>query len=349
MKKIFLVSLAIVLVSGLVFWSSAIAAPQEPIKLKFAYWPPPVCPPAVRILHPWGERIEERTNGRVKVTFYPAEALGKAPDHYDLCLKGTADIVWIDPNFTPGVFPLIGVIALPMQFPKSEVAGAVFWELMEKYMADTEFKKVKVLWVYPTGLFQLWTRKKQVRKLEDLKGMKLSCTSDVLVKITKALGAVPVFMPEPDIYTSLERGLLDGRWHEWEGGWTWKAHEVTKYRTANVDLGTNTNVIMMNLDSWNKLPRDIQKIVDECSGLKYSQYSGKVWDETNVEFLPKIIDYDKKAGNPEIYYISDSERARWKEAVTPVYDEWVNEMEAKGLPGKAILKDLRALVKKYSQ
>ena len=275
--------------------------------------------------------------------------MGAAPDHYDLVLKGTADIGWIDPNFTPGVFPLIGAIALPMLFPNSEVAGAVFWEMMDKYMADTEFSKVKVLWVYPTGLFQLWTREKQVKTVEDIKGLKLACTSTVLTKITEALGGVPVFMPEPDIYTSLERGMLDGRWHEWEGGWTWKAHEVTKYRTANVDLATNTNVIIMNLDAWNSLPPDIQKILDEASGLEYSMYSGGVWDATNEEFLPIVMDYDEKAGNPPIYYLPDDERARWKEAITPVYDEWVNEMEAEGLPGKAIFEDVLAAVKKHSK
>ena len=221
--------------------------------------------------------------------------------------------------------------------------------MMDKYMADTEFSKVKVLWVYPTGLFQLWTREKQVKTLADIDGLKLACTSTVLTKITEALGGVPVFMPEPDIYTSLERGMLDGRWHEWEGGWTWKAHEVTKYRTANVDLATNTNVIIMNLDAWNSLPPDIQKILDEASGLEYSMYSGGVWDATNEEFLPIVMDYDKKAGNPPIYYLPDDERARWKEAITPVYDEWVNEMEAEGLPGKAIFEDVLAAVKKHSK
>ena len=351
-KRILLVSVAILLVGAFVLAGCAkpATAPtsQEPIELKFAYWFPPVSPPGSRAIEPWGDVIEKATNGRVKITFYGGETLGKAPDHYDLCLKRTADITAIDPSFTPGVFPLCEAITLPMQFPSSEVAAEVWWDLMEKYMAKAECSKVKVLWVYPTATFQMMTRTKQVRTLEDLKGMKFSATSPMLAKTTEALGAVPVVMAEPDIYTSLERGLIDGRWCDWECAWTWKAYEVTKYRTDNIGLGVNTNIVVMNLDSWNSLPPDIQKIIDENTGFDKSRSCGAMFEALPDEFLPKLLDYDQKAGNPEIYSLPESERERWVEAVGPVCDDWANDMEAKGLPGKQVLEDLRSLVKKYS-
>ena len=349
-KNVFvLVLLGLVCMGFMIHSGYARASSAKPINLKFAYWPPPVSTPPKMVFEPWAKKVEQRTNGRVKITFYGGEALGKAPDHYDLALRGTADISWIDPNFTPGAFPLVESIALPMEFPSSEVASAVFWELMKKYMMNTSFKKVKVLFVHTTGLFQLFSRKKQVRKLEDLKGMKLAATSPTLSKIIKALGGVPVFMPEPDIYTSLERGLLDGRWQEWEGAWVFKMPEVTKYRTANVNLATNTCMAIMNLDAWNKLPKDIQKIFDETTGLELSRFAGATFDKQCEKFLEIIKDYDKKAGKAPIYYLPDSERARWVKAISGVAGAWAKEKESKGLPANAVVKDLRDAVKRYSK
>lgn len=57
----------------------------------------------------------------------------------------------------------------------------------------------------------------------------------------------------------------------------------------------------------------------------------------------------QKAGNPPIYYLSENEKTRWKEAVQPVIDAWVAEKEAKGIPAKAMAQDLYALMEKYSK
>ena len=59
--------------------------------------------------------------------------------------------------------------------------------------------------------------------------------------------------------------------------------------------------------------------------------------------------YDKKVGNPDVYWLPEDEQARWKAAMATCADDWVKEMEGKGIPGKAILSDLQASVKKYQK
>lgn len=107
------------------FASAVLSSAQEPIDLKFSYWTPPHALPAKKGFEPWAKAIEEKSNGKVKITFYPAEALGHVPDHYPMVLKGLADIVWIDPNHTPGVFPLADIVTVPFLFPDSETCSAV--------------------------------------------------------------------------------------------------------------------------------------------------------------------------------------------------------------------------------
>lgn len=316
------------------------------INLKFAYWVPPTSTPAQKVYIPWAKEIEKRTNNKVKVVLYGGEAMGKAPDYYTMCRMGVADIVQIEPNFTPGVFPLTEAISLPMEFNSAEVASAVLWELFEKYMKDSEFKKVKVLITHTTGISQLFSTKK-IMALEDFKGVKFAATSTMLMKTINALGGAAVMMPEPDIYTSLERGLIDGRFHEWEGAWVFKMNEVTKYRTANVNLNSNTLMIIMNLNKWNSLPDDVKQIFDDVSGLVASKAAGRAFDEQDKVHLEKIISYDKSAQNPEIYYLPANERERWKATTSIIAEEWVKEKDKMGLPGTAIVKDLRKFTAKF--
>jgi len=351
MKKVylFIVSLVIMLMVGVFFSSNTVAAADETINLKLAHWAPPAHSITKYVILPWCKDVEKRTNGRVKITVYGGGSLGSAPDHYDLALKGTADISFIAPSFTPGVFPLTDIMNLPMLFPSSEVAGSAFWELYGKYLKDTEFGKVKVLWGVPTSTFELTTRQKPVQKLEDLKGLKFASTSPVLNKIIKQLGAVPVFMPAPEVYTSLERGLVDGVFYGWESITTFGHYSITKYRTDNIHLGINFAMMIMNKKTWNNLPSDIRNIIDDMTGAKLSRRSGKVFDEGDIEARAQIVTHDKKVNNPPIYLLSKAERERWKKAVLPLSISWAEKTEKKGLPGKAVLKDMQAWVEKYSK
>jgi TRAP-type C4-dicarboxylate transport system substrate-binding protein len=285
----------------------------------------------------------------VNITIYPGGALGAAEDHYDLCLYGAADIIFVSPHVTSGIFPLDDALTLPLEFPSSEIASVVYWELMEKYLKNTQYRDVKILFVYTTGLVQLHTIDRQVRTLEDFKGLRLSTDSSMKTKITKALGGTPVFMSPPDLPTSLDRGLIDGTFNEWEGAWTWKLHDVTNKRTGNLGLTTHLSVIMMNLDVWNSLPNEIQKIFNETSGYERSRSAGAVFDELESNYLEKIMNYDKQAENSGIYFLPEDEKTRWKEELSIVSKEWVKEQERKGLPATALLGDLRKLVKKYQE
>jgi TRAP-type C4-dicarboxylate transport system substrate-binding protein len=359
MKKLFFALLAIVLIGVLILGGCAQTTPApaptpaptptsapstQTFELKFAYWIPPVIPISKLGYEAWGHEIEDATGGRIKIKFFGGGAMGAPADHYDLVKSGTADIVNFVPAFTPGVFPLDSVSNLPLIFSSAEIAATSLWQFHQKYTVNSEFKDIKLLAISPVSPLQLLNNVRQVKTLEDLKGMKVAATAPTVTKILEKLGAIPVFMPEGDVYTSLERGLVDGRLHQWDGAVAWKGMEVTKYRTGNVDVALDEMVIGMNRNTWNKLPSDLQDILTGATGLLLSRHFGMVFDRANNDNLLVLQAYDKKVGNPDIYWLPAGERQRWVTAVTPLWDEWVNEMAGKGLPGKAALDDLRALV-----
>jgi TRAP-type C4-dicarboxylate transport system substrate-binding protein len=295
------------------------------------------------------KEIEERTNGRVKITLFPSEALGSIMEHYQMALSGMADISHIDLGVTPGVFPLSEGISLPMIFDSSESAACTYMELVDKQLAATEYKDVKFLFPVVTPPSRVHMATKPVHTLEDFAGMKVSSTSEAGLKTLEKLGATPVPVPMTDVYTSMERGLVDGFIENNEALVAFKLMEVSKYRT-DVALNTAACAVIMNLDVWNSLPADIQQIFDETAGLTMAHKWGQGFDGIIEQILADVvIPYDQEQGNPEFYTLPAEEEARWREAVAPLYDEWITDREAEGLPAQAFFDDILELAAKYNK
>lgn len=344
MKKFLLVSLVFVIMTT-IFGGYADQAVSKTIELKFAYWVPPQSTPGT-LIEEWAKEITAASNGKVRVTTFGGSSMGAPPEHLQLCMSGMADIVWIAPGMTHGVLPLSMLFEQPGLFSSAEQGSRVGYIITKKYLMNAEYKNVKVLWVSQMGPSHLHTTKKQVRSIADLKGLKIAGTSPIEVQAIGTLGAAALQMgTEQEMYTSLERGLIDGRFNSWEAAAVFKDFEVTKYRTENIYMQSHFNAVIMNLDSWNGLPSDIKGLIEEKTGLNRSIHFGAVMDERDAAAKQMIIDYDKRAGNPETYSLPDTERAKWMKLLASQVDAWASQNEAKGLPAKAMLGELRSFVK----
>lgn len=327
----------------------------EPIKLKWAHGVPPKVPQHAEAFVPWAEMIKERTTAigkPVEITIYPAETLVKNLDTYDSLIKGVCDLAsnW-GPQHFPGRMPVNEVLNLPLLFPSATAASFVSQELFEtRPEIQNELRESKTLGFHPPVPFQIVSRTRPIKTLEDLKGIKAGAKGATESDIMKALGAVPVPMPMPEIYLGLERGTIDTANAAWQGVIAYKWYEVTKYRTElPKGLSSIHLLISMNLNSWNKLPPDVQKIFNELSGVYLSKLCGQVQDKAEAGFIDILKKYDAKAGNPDFYYMPQDEFERWRQAVTPLYEKWMVDIEAKGLPGRAIFADVQRLTEKYGK
>jgi len=318
------------------------------IELKWAGFDPPQAFPIPGIMTPWKDAIEKDTNGRVKITLYPGESLGKGPDQYEMVKNKVCDISNIMPPFTPGLFPLAEVIELPHLYPSAEVCGRVTTELMNKYAAKTELKDVKLLWVL--GMTNQFPQSaKPLNKLEDWKGLKCMAEGKMDAAAVEAMGGSPVPMPMPEVYTGLQTGLIQAVNMSWEGTMAFKIHEATKYR-VNYGMYSKAFLVMMNLDVWNSLPKDIQQVFEKHGGPDQGALAGAAFEGAcNGILNGPIREYDKKMGNAGISDLSPEEAARWTQALSSVTDNWIKEKEGKGLPGKAIVDEAKSLIQKYSK
>ena len=333
MKKLFLTS--IICFFFFIFTNIISAqdanAPAVPIELKISHHGSPGWSQQTDVLEPWAKKIEQLANGRVKFSFFPKEALGKAAENYDLAIKGVTDIALGIPSYTPGRFPLTSCVKLPFLGVQSgERASLVFWQAYQKYLKE-EFKDVKVLWIFCNGPFQLHTINKQVKTLDDLKGLRLRAGDPDSAKAIELLGATAVSCTAPDGYKLMKEGKLDGTVIPWEGALNFGYLELCKCHTI-INMYSISFFVVMNREKFESLPADIRKIIDENSGEPMAALAGKVMDDGDVK--GKRMAQER---GDVIYILPDSELERWKKITMPVGDAWVQEMKTKGLPGEEVL------------
>jgi TRAP-type C4-dicarboxylate transport system substrate-binding protein len=316
--------------------TSAFCADSKPIKLTFSIFFPPTHGQTKAAMD-WAKEIEKQTDNKVKISIFAGGTLTKAPQCYDGVVKGISDLGFSLFAYTRGRFPVMAAVDLPMGYPSGRVASRVAQEFAKTFKPK-ELSDVKVLYLHAHGPGLLHT-KNPVKKLEDIKGMKIRATG-LSAKIVKALGGVPVAMPQGGTYEALKKGVVEGTFGPMEVLKGWKQAEVIKYTTECYSIGyTTTFFVVMNLDKWNALPDNIKKIFDEVSN-KYTDVHGKVWDSTDQEGRK----YTLSLGN-KIISLSDEESARWRKAVEPVISDYI----ANTPDGDKYVKKIRELIKQYSK
>ena len=331
-------------VSPFVARSSFAQAPQVTLRLQQQL--PAAAPVPKNFLLPWAKKIETESGGRIKIELYYSMQLGGTPPQvYDQTRDGVIDLTWTLPGYTPNRFPKSEVFELPFIAGNGEQNSPAAWEFYQKHLQD-EYKDVKVLAVNTNGPYLIHAKGNGVRKLEDMKGLKLRGTSRVINKMIELLGATPVGMPVPAVPDSLAKGVIDGTLVPWEITTPLKIAELVQTHTrfsGNRSLCVAFFVTIMNKAKYESLPPDLKKVIDANSGIEASKWAGKVQNDGDIPGLETA----QKRGNA-IVTLDAAETARWRKAAEPAIDGWIADMKAKGIDGATLVADFRALIAKHA-
>ncbi|HHZ07923.1 MAG TPA: TRAP transporter substrate-binding protein [Rhizobiales bacterium] len=333
------------LAAAFAFGAMTVASFAQEVTLKLHQMLPPQATIPAKALAPWAEKVMADSGGRIKVELYPAMQLGgKPPELYDQAKDGVVDLIWTVIGYTPGRFPTTEAFELPFNMTTGEATSKAFHEFCEKHCAK-EFEDVKVIaWhAHGPGLIH---SKIPINKLEDMKGLKIRGGSRMINQLLEKLGATPVGMPVPAVPEALSKGVIDATTIPWEVTPSLKVAELVKNHTGfsgKNGLYTQTFVFAMNKASYERLPDDLKKVIDANSGIETAAMMGRVMDEGD-----KIgLEIAQKAGN-NIITLDEAETQRWKDTAAPLVEAWEAEMAAKGIDGKALVEEARALIDKYT-
>lgn len=320
--------------------SIGFAKSPKPITLKFATdWPTQEIDKNTRVVYNWTKKIAEESNGRIKWQYFYSAALVKIPDTWAEIKRGTADVMLVHSNRTE--FPISQAMQRFFYGTKDNAAVVRIIRQVETEFPEfaKEWDAAKVLFVPCFEQFKMHSVK-PVRTLDDMSGIKVRIVRDWLKYTFTELGAIPVSLRATEVYTSLQKHIVDAHMQTNNGLKTLKTAEVEPYSTIIKGLFDGSLPrFCMNRESYSKLPPDLQKLIDDSL------------PAVQKELVEVVAAVDKEAGdwaikehNHQFFELSDTDMSRFNELVAHEARGEAKKLDEKGLPGTRILERVRELI-----
>ena len=311
-------------------WAGASA---ETVSWNLSVWGPPRA--YTKGVETLAEIVERDTDGKFTITIHYGEAISPARENLDSVSLGTAEAATFCSSYHPGKNPALTGLDLPFlpvddidalnEVHKAYYAHPVIQEEMDRWNAIAFMPT-------PLPLYEFMGRGNPPRSLEDWDGMRVRALGG-MGDAMRQLGAVPTTVPAPEIYTSLERRMINAAavaytyMHV-----SYRLHEISTWYTTNLAPGTAGCGVVVNKAAYEALPEEYRRILDDARQPAYEAMRD-AYAEADEKNLPLFEEQ-----NLEAITYSAEERAEFEErAARPVWDDWAEEMTGRGLPGEELL------------
>lgn len=269
--------------------------------------------------------VKEKTDGRIDIATFPSGQLGGERSMAEQVQSGTLQIAAITTAVIQNFVPQASILDMPFIFPNRATAYATLddEEVQEKFFSYFPKKGFIAIGWTENEIRDFTNNKRPIRTPEDIKGLKVRVmNSPVYLDTFKQLGASPVGIPFPETYNALQAGVIDAQENPILTTVLVKFTEVTKHVTLTQHCLTEC-VIVVSVDYWESLSEEDKKIFKEAAKVAIDT-NRRVNAELHQK-LPKLdisIDEYAKANSIEMVRLTDEERARFKEAMVPVWDKY---------------------------
>jgi TRAP-type C4-dicarboxylate transport system substrate-binding protein len=316
------------------------AAQDKPFNLKLSHWVP-ATHPLQKAMEEWGASVEKASNGTIKSTVYPAQQLGKAPDHYDMTRDGIVDFAYINPGYQPGRFPIVSAGELPFLVGESHGGIRAIDAWYRKYAA-AEMKGVKLCFSFILDPLRMHSRNKKVVVPGDIKGMKIRPAQATMAAWVTQLGGTNVSSSPSEIREILDKGVADATTTPYGSVLLFGIDKVTKYH-LDLPLATTTFQWIMNPNVYEAMSASQKKVIDDhCTNDWAARFAGP-WADFEAAGINKL----RELPGHEIVSVTPEQLKEWKASGEPVYKSWADGVRKAGGDPDVVLKELRAALDQY--
>ena len=288
----------------------------------------------------WGEMVYQASKGRIEVQVNNGGGLAGPTESLDKVRGGSVDLAWGLQSFYGGQFPLSDGLSLPyLPYTSSSQASKIAMDIWENTdLLDAEYADVKVILLRANSDAPIITASKKLETAADMGGMTVRATANPLVSWLAEFGANGQGCPIGELFQNLAQGTFDGALTDWHAINSFQLYDAAQY-FADEKVQYNTYYILMNLDAYNRLPADLQAVVDECSGQAALDLMLTAWDE-----MTDIGQAASLAAGCDIYKLPDEENQKLRDAADKINAAWAAE---NGAAGQAILDAINAGVSRF--
>jgi tripartite ATP-independent transporter DctP family solute receptor len=261
----------------------------------------------------FAKRVEEKSNGRLKVNVFGNRQLGEERDLVEGLQLGTVDIAVVSTGPIGGFVPEITVVDLPFLFSDESHAYRVLdGPIGEELMSKLEPLGILGLSIWENGWRHLTTNK-PVKTPADLRGMKVrTMENKIHMAAFRAMGAGPTPMVWGEVYTSLQQGVIDAQENPIPIIYTNALWEVQEYIVLTGHF-YGPHLFLFSKMTMDKLPADLQRIVRETAR-EVAPYQRNLIAEQSAEQIVQLQENGMT--------VIEVDKDLFREATKPVYDEF---------------------------
>lgn len=306
------------------------APAADVIRLRYANFPAASTFPCVQ-MEKWADVVEERSGGRLAIETYPGGTLLDARSILRGVARGQADIGCISLSYHPGSFPFFDLFGLPLGFDSARDAGEAAFALYRKYQPK-ELAPYKVLLMFACSPSQIMSST-PLAGLDELRGLPLRAAGS-LSDVIAAVGGQAVSLPMSETPEALQKGVVKGVFSSWDTLKDYNYAESCRYGLA-VDSSVYPFVVVMNKKAWDKLPPDLQQVLDGYAD-EHCRWTGDYVDDWGRQ----AVAWSEQTYGFQLKRLSDPDRVRMAELTAPLLEEWKAGAAELGLDGQAVLDDV---------
>lgn len=313
------------------------ASTQEVTTLRLSHFWPSTAAMQTEVLEPWAKQIEEDSNGRLVVELFPSATLSKPDTTYDSVVNGTVDIGAQVLGYVNGRFQLTQIAELPGLANSGTQMSCMLQKLYDDGDISDEFRDTKPLFMIGAGPSVIHTVDNPIRTPDDLKGLRIRRPSTIAGDVIEMSGGSPVGLPVSDLYTSLQRGVIDGTSLPWSPTGDFKLTELSNTHT-NIPIYSSALLMTMNKDKYDSLPEDLQKVIDDNSGTVMSTAVGEMFNREDNKFHDQavakgdiMVDIPDPLNDPE-----------WGPILKQATQKYLDDVEAAGLDAQGTYQKAQA-------
>jgi TRAP-type C4-dicarboxylate transport system substrate-binding protein len=297
-------------------------------------------------LIPLKQAIEDGSQGRVAVQLGGLGDFGAPTQLLGMLEKGDLEMISTVQGYHPGRFPLTAVMEMPLLYDNAEQGTYAIWKLYEEGLIAKEYAGFKVLSLYVLPPYGIFTTNADITSLRDLRGLRVRSPSLTVGLAMARLGMIPLGIPNNVVGSTLSDGLIDSISYGWDSGATTPGAggkmliEQVKY-LVDARFAAPTLMVLMNQKTFDALPADIQKVIDNATGLGFSAKSARMrdgWDNAARERM-------KNQSSHKVISLSAEQRAEMARRTAPVIEEWTHGVSHDGVDGRKIIERARELVR----
>jgi tripartite ATP-independent transporter DctP family solute receptor len=266
-----------------------------------------------------GERLEQKSNGRVRIDIYPSQQLGTERELIELLQIGSLGMTKVSSAVLESFVPVFRVYGIPYLFADQAHRERVLTsEVGKALLRSTERARVLGLVYYDSGARSFYTKPRPIHSPDDLAGLKIRTQeSPSAVRMVQALGGSATPLGWNELYTALQQGIVDGAENNPPSFYLSRHYEICRYYVLN-EHTTVPDVLLVSTTVWHGLSPDEQRWLQESADESF-EYQARLWQEATEEALRALA-----AAGVEIV---EPDRAPFAARVQSLHEEFRRDPE----------------------